>query len=1080
MHTYKNYLVLTLFIVFVSCQQKETMFSAVDATVSGIGFSNDLQETDDFNILDYLYFYNGGGTAIGDINNDGLPDIFLSGNQVENRLYLNRGDLQFEDITLSAGIEKNSDWNTGAIMGDVNQDGWLDIYVCAVVGLKGLTGYNELYINNGDNTFSEQSSKYGLDFDSYSSSAAFLDFDLDGDLDIYLLNHAVHTPESFGKAELRYSRSYETGDKLLRNDSLRFTDVSEEAGIYGGINSYGLGLAISDFNQDGFPDIYVGNDFHEDDYYYLNNGDGTFTESLQKAFGLSSRFSMGNDVADINNDGISDLLSLDMLPEDETVLKMSEGDENYNVMRLRKEEYGYSYQFSRNMLFYGHPSGSFLETAQMSGVAASDWSWSALFGDFDMDGNQDLYISNGIPKRPNDLDFIKFVSGEQIKNTINQTKLVDQQALDLMPNGAAINAIFKGDGQYEFENMTDRWYALPPSYSTSSAYADLDGDGDLDIVTNNVNAKAFILKNDANGNYLKIKLKDPAINHFGIGAKVYLHQRSKVQFREMYTARGFQSSSEPTAHFGLTTDEQIDSVRIIWPDRSVQVIKNVSANQELVVMKNATLEINKPIKLQNQLLKSIELLSFNHREDRYVHFDRQKLIPFQASDRGPAVGVGDINGDGKDDIFFGGSKFFSSEIFYQHDTGFYQLGPKDWQKKNEIKEDVVAAIADLNNDGKMDLFVGQGGADFFGKSDALSNTMLINTESGFQEVEIPKTYENTSVVKPFDFDEDGDLDVFVGSHSITTDYGSTPASYLLENENGSFRSVNQEVFSELGMLNDAIWTDFDGDSRIDLIVVGEWQSPTFLRNTIDGFKVWDAGLDEKGLWFCITEYDVDRDGDLDYVLGNWGLNSKFQASKERPMKMYYGDLDANGTSETIVAIYKEDDYYPIESFDELASQMVELRKQYNAYKDVAGKSVSEIFASRLSKSELFQVNQLSSGFLESENGSFRFSPLPALFQMAPIMTLAHFDVDMDQSDELIVAGNYFGVKPMLGRLGSFPGAVLWTSERYLPGHEVGLNLLNKQVADLSVVNYQDKEVLLVTVNNGDVETYEVNDDQKNN
>ena len=432
------------------------------------------------------------GVVTGDIDNDGYDDVLLlTGLHSPNFLYHNNGDGTFTDISISAGIDKIFDGSQekkgsySASMGDVNQDGLLDIYVCAVVGIKGLTGYNELYINNGDNTFTERAAEFGLDFDTYSSSAAFLDYDLDGDLDIYLLNHAVHNQESFGKAELRYERNYETGDKLLRNDSLEFTDVSEEAGIYGGVNSYGLGVAISDFNLDGYPDIFIGNDFHEDDYYYINNGDGTFSDRLRESFGYTSRFSMGNDVGDFNNDGIPDLISLDMLPEDETVLKMSEGDENANILRLRKEEYGYYYQFSRNMLNVGQANGQYVETALLSGVEATDWSWSALFGDYDMDGNQDLYISNGIPKRPNDLDFIKFVSGDQIRNTINSTKIVDQKALEMMPDGASKNYLFKGNGDITFENVTDSWSEGIPTYSTSSALADLDNDGDLDIVNNN-------------------------------------------------------------------------------------------------------------------------------------------------------------------------------------------------------------------------------------------------------------------------------------------------------------------------------------------------------------------------------------------------------------------------------------------------------------------------------------------------------------------------------------------------------------------------------------------------------------------
>jgi len=533
----------------VSCKKEGSLFENPEPQKTGIGFTNTLTPTDDLSILDYLYFYNGGGVSIGDINNDGLPDIFFSGNQVKNKLYLNKGNLQFEDISTLAGIEGNSSWNTGTTMADVNGDGLLDIYVCAVVGINGFNGFNELYINNGDNTFTESAAKYGLDFDSYSSNASFFDYDLDGDLDLYLLNHAVHTQNSFGRFDLRYERRYETGDKLLRNDNGKFTDVSEEAGIYGGINGYGLGLAIADFNQDGYPDIYVGNDFHEDDYYYLNNGDGTFTESLKKYFGHTSRFSMGNDVADINNDGRPDFLSLDMLPEDEVALKSSEGDDNIQTQKMRIDRFGYHYQFTRNMLFVNQPDGNFMETALMSGIAATDWSWSALFGDYDLDGQQDVFISNGIPKRPNDLDFIKFVSTEQIKQKIDNTKLVDQKALELMPSGNVSNYVFKGNKDLQFQDMSETWVTKDTLISGATAMGDLDGDGDLDLVTNNIDHPASLYINKTNGkgkksvyevNISKLSSKNSFMDFLNLFAENFMN--STVGFKNSI----FEDSKELT------------------------------------------------------------------------------------------------------------------------------------------------------------------------------------------------------------------------------------------------------------------------------------------------------------------------------------------------------------------------------------------------------------------------------------------------------------------------------------------------------------------------------------------------------
>ena len=553
-------------------------------------FENTIKPSDELNILDYLYYYNGGGVALGDINNDGLLDIFLSANQEKNKLFINKGNLQFEDISLKANISGNSSWNTGAVMGDVNGDGLLDIYVCAVVGVHGVYGNNELYINNGDETFTESAEKYKLDFDSYSSSAAFLDFDLDGDLDIYLLNHAIHTQESYGKASLRYKRNEQTGDKLLRNDGDSFTDVSETAGIFGGINGYGLAISIADFNQDGFPDIYVGNDFHEDDYYYINNGNGTFSDQLKNYFGHTTRFSMGNDVTDINHDGLPDIISLDMLPEDELVLKTSDGDDNIQNQKLRTQKFGYHYQFTRNMLYVNQQNSPFLETALLSGVAATDWSWSSLFADFDQDGEQDLFISNGIPKRPNDLDFIKFISNDQIQKKLNNTKLVDKEALQLMPSGKVRNYVFKGTKNLEFEDKSDRWISNKKGVSGATALGDLDNDGDIDLVVSNINEEVSLYVNQTNdkSNYLRLKFDYPLPNAFGIGTKVYSYHQGELQFKELYTVRGFQSSSEPVIHFGYGSVQQVDSIKVVWPNMTYQTLKNISVNQQITISPEKT------------------------------------------------------------------------------------------------------------------------------------------------------------------------------------------------------------------------------------------------------------------------------------------------------------------------------------------------------------------------------------------------------------------------------------------------------------------------------------------------------------
>ena len=1070
---YKYYIYILLFAVLYNCNDNKTLFSTPKAKSLGIDFQNNIKETDDLNILDYLYFYNGGGVAIGDLNNDDLPDIFFSGNQVKNKLYLNKGNLQFEDISKQAGIEGVSSWNTGAVMGDVNNDGLLDIYVCAVVGINGFLGYNELFINNGDGTFSEKAAKYGLDFDTFSSNAAFLDYDLDGDLDIYLLNHAVHTQRSYGHADLRHTRNEQTGDKLLRNDQGKFTDVSEEAGIFGGINAYGLGISISDFNKDGYPDIYVGNDFHEDDYFYLNNGDGTFTESIKDYFGHTSRFSMGNDVADINGDTWPDLISLDMLPEVEEPLKSSEGDDNIQTQKLRINQHGYHYQFTRNMLFINRPNSHFEEVALMANVSATDWSWSALFADFDADGQQDLFVSNGIPKRPNDLDFITFLSSNQIKQKINNTKLVDQKAINLMPSGNVQNYIFKGQQYVQFEDYSGKWISKDTIVSGATALADLDNDGDIDIVTNNLNqSPTFYINNSEATNYLKIKLKYSEKNPFGIGSKIYAYSKGKVQYKEHYTVRGFQASSQPIIHFGLAESTQLDSLKIVWPDQTSQTIFNVEANQtkEISPKNNTKLLTNN--KSKTPLFKKVENnlgINFSHQEDNYTDFIRQKLMPYQASDRGPAVALGDLNGDGKNDLFFGGSKRDVAQVFVQNDTVF---SASDISIFNDlaIKENVSATIADFNLDGKNDIFIANGGADFFGESPVLNNTLLIQNELGFETSILPNDFSNASVVKPYDIDNDGDLDVFVGNHIITSDFGQLPKSTMLINNNGEFTPIDINA----GMVTDAIWDDFDADGVKDLIVVGEWMSPKFFKNNngeLKEVKKNDESL--TGLWQSIISFDIDGDGDQDYILGNWGLNSKLKASNKAPLKLYYADFDNNNQTETILCVEKNGKYYPLAGLDELASQMVMLRKKYTTYKSFAGQTIEDIFDKDvLSKAKVLEVQTLASGYLKNDKGTFKFTPFETDLQTAPIISFVKADFDQDGDNELLAAGNYFGVKPYHGRFDGFSGALIHNQNEYQLGYEIGLQLQHKSARSLEILQVFNKKYILITYNNEAAEVYE--------
>jgi hypothetical protein len=773
-----------------------------------------------------------------------------------------------------------------------------------------------------------------------------------------------------------------------------------------------------------------------------------------------------------------DLISLDMLPQDEGPLKSSEGDDNIQTQRMRIGEYGYYYQFTRNMLYVNQGDDHFMETALMSGVAATDWSWSALFADFDQDGFQDLFISNGIPKRPNDLDFVKFVSNEQISSTISNTKLVDQKALNMMPSGNTRNFVFQGTENLAFKDQSAAWIRQDTLLSGATAWGDLDRDGDLDLVINNLNQPASILVNKGSGNTaLTLSLKFTGKNPYGVGTKVYAYSDGGVQMRELFPVRGFQASSEPLIHFGTGQATRVDSLRIIWPDGRYQVEKEVPTGQHVEIAARDT-RIFDYAQLQPERLpwfKKIDSalgIDFVHREDNYTDFNREKLLPYSLADRGPAFARGDLNEDGREDLFFGGSKRIAPAVFFAGDTAFAR------QASNEIpmdslQEDVAAVIADFDADGRNDLLLGSGGSDYFGKAVPLLDRFFRSTPSGFEQVSFPENFANTAVIRPYDYDADGDLDLFLGSQSLTGRFGELPESYLLENVGGNFTAVEDFKGESLGMITDALWSDFDADGTTDLIVVGEWMRPRFFKNT--GERLVEISFEgPPGLWQCITPYDIDGDGDLDYLLGNWGSNSKFTASQSEPLKMYFADFDSNGITETVLATAKQGRYYPLVGLEDLGSQMVSLRKKYPNYKSFAGQPLEDIFeAEVLQSARLFEVTELRSGYLKNEGGDFRFYPFPELMQVAPILTLFPYDFNGDGKTEVLAAGNYFGVKPYHGRFDAFPGAMILGESEILSGNRLGLDFMNKSMRHLSIINLNNQTYLLAVYNSDAAEVYQL-------
>lgn len=1032
-------------------QHVDATFEVLDSKRTGLDFSNDLKYDQRFNLFKYIYFYNGSGVGAGDFNNDGLVDLFFGSNQGNNRLYLNTGNLHFKDITTPAQVPEDGGWTTGVSVVDINNDGLLDIYVCRVGQYEILKGKNQLLINQGvdkqgNPRFVDEAKAYGLDFSGFSTQAAFFDYDLDGDLDMFLLNHSVHENGTF-RPRKDFLGTYHplSGDRFYRNDAGHFVDVTRETGINSTAIGYGLGIAISDINLDGYPDIYIGNDFHENDYLYINQHDGSFREEGEQRMMHSSQFSMGVDVADANNDANPEIISMDMLPEDPYILKRSLGEDAYDIFHY-KVSVGYSHQYTRNNLQYNRRDSLFSEVGLYSGIAATDWSWAPLWMDFDNDGWKDLFISNGIPKRMNDIDYINFVSNAEIRQNIqdNNMKEKDITLINKFPEIKLPNKFYRNTGNLSFEDEGASVSGAENTFSNGAVYADLDNDGDLDIVVNNIDAPALVYENKHAKagaiSSLQLDLHGPSNNTQAVGARVLLYTGTEVRTYEKYAAKGFLSSMEVPLLIGLEKTK-VDSILLVWPDGSYESVNGAGTRASLKMNYRTGLPRFDFRRLTGLYPNETEPMTdmtrstgidYLHTENHFVEFDREPLLPHMVSTEGPAVAVADINHDGLEDVYLGSARNGKSALFLQRPGGQFIKKSSSALDLDSAFENTDAIWVDANGDGHLDLVVASGGNDFYGQDEHNTPRLYLNDGQGNLS-RLANAFGNLSLtascVTAHDFNKDGFPDLFIGGRVVPWEYGQTPRSYLLQNDGtGKFREVTAALapgLDTVGFVTQAVWYDLDKDGDSDLLLSLEWGNITAFMNVQGRFEKKVLG-DKKGWWNFVYPCDIDQDGDIDLVAGNLGLNSRLKASATEPVRLYYNDFDDNGKHEQVMTYYLKGKELPFANKAELEKQIPLLKKKFLYAEDFAKASLTELLgADKLSTAKLLTADYFSNAIMINDGElHFETRAMPWQAQLSPFRDATMVYANKDSLPDLLLMGNYYDNNIQMGRYDADFGSLL--------------------------------------------------------